>query len=142
MQSLQVKDYMNTHPVTFKANMAVEEASDLLINSCQSGGPVLDERGLVVGFLSESNILAKILETGYYNEHVSSVGQLMQKDVLTMKPYTSIVELAQTMLQEKPKVYPVIGDDGTLLGIISRNNVLKAIDCSIKDSFSVTTKTG
>ncbi|TRX56785.1 CBS domain-containing protein [Thalassomonas sp. M1454] len=142
MQSLQVKDYMNAHPVTFKADMAIEEASSLLINSGQLGGPVTDEQGVLVGFLSESDILAKMLETGYYSEHVSSVDQLMRTDVLTMKPYTSIVELAQTMLQAKPKVYPVVGDDGSLLGTISRNNVLKAIDCSIKQSFHVTTKTG
>ncbi len=52
----------------------------------------------------------------------------MRTDVLSVKPYDSVIELAQTMLQPKPKVYPVVGDDGKLLGTICRNDVLKAID--------------
>lgn len=142
MQSLQVKDYLNPHPVIFKAKMAIEEASEMLTKNHQLGGPVTDQYGKLVGFLSESDLLAKMLETSYYSEHVSSVEQLMRKEVLTMKPYTSIVELAQTMLQAKPKVYPVIDDDGNLMGTISRNDVLRAIDQHIKSSFHVTTKTG
>lgn len=142
MQSLLVKDYLNAHPVTFKAEMAIEEASEMLTKTQQLGGPVTDKYGKLVGFLSESDLLAKMLETSYYSEHVSSVAQLMSTDVLTMKPYTSIVELAQTMLQAKPKVYPVTDDDGNLMGTISRNDVLRAIDQHIKSSFHVTKKTG
>ncbi|MEW6996950.1 CBS domain-containing protein [Colwelliaceae bacterium BS250] len=142
MQSLLVKDYLNHHPVIFKPDMAIEEASALLIKACQLGGPVVDDVGNLVGFLSESDVLAKILETSYFGEHVSSVEDLMRKDVLSVKPYSSIVELAQMMLQAKPKVYPVIADDGSLLGTISRNDVLKAMDSQIRASFHVTTKTG
>jgi predicted transcriptional regulator len=50
----------------------------------------------------------------------------MRKDVLTVKPYDSIIELGQNMIEGKPKVYPVIDDDDNLLGTISRNEVLQA----------------
>lgn len=142
MQSLLVKDYLNPHPVTFKSEMAIEEASELITKTNELGGPVLSANGEVVGFLSESDILATMLETGYYSEHVSSVEQLMRTEVLSLKPYDSIVEVAQLMLEAKPKVYPVIDDDGTLCGTICRNDVLKAIDQHIRSSFHVTTKTG
>ncbi|OUS24679.1 CBS domain-containing protein [Thalassotalea sp. 42_200_T64] len=142
MQSLQVKDYLNHHPVTFKPNMAIEEASELLTKTHELGGPVVDDAGNLVGFLSESDILAKMLETGYYSQHVSSVDQLMRTEVLTMKPYTSIVELAQTMLQAKPKVYPVTDDDGNLKGTICRNDVLAALDQHIRASFHVSKQVG
>ena len=142
MQSLQVRDYLNTHPVTFTPDMAIEEASELITKTHEIGGPVVDTNGNLIGFLSESDILGKMLETGYYNEHVSSVDQLMRTDVLVMKPYDSIVELAQTMMQAKPKVYPVTDDNGNLLGTICRNDVLAALDSHIRASFHVTTKTG
>lgn len=142
MQSLLVKDHLNSHPVTFTPNMAIESASELITKTKELGGPVVDEKGICIGFLSESDILAKMLETSYYNEHLCSVEELMRKDVLAVKPYDSIVELAQMMLQAKPKVYPVIGDDGVLLGTICRNDVLGAIDKHIRSSFRVTTKTG
>lgn len=128
MESLEVQEYMNHYPVTFTADMAVEEASLRFLKTKQIGGPVIDENGKLIGFLSESDVLAKMLETTYYNEHVTDVIDLMCKDVLTMKPYDSVIELGQLMLTNKPKVYPVIDDDNNLLGTICRNDVLHAID--------------
>ncbi|MCW9080922.1 MAG: CBS domain-containing protein [Colwellia sp.] len=128
MESLKIQEYMNHYPVTFTADMAVEEASLRFLKTKQIGGPVIDGNGKLIGFLSESDVLAKMLETIYYNEHVANVADLMRKEVLSMKPYDSVIELGQLMLKNKPKVYPVIDDDGNLLGTICRNDVLHAID--------------
>tara|TARA_R110001583_G_scaffold2233_5_gene16397 strand:+ start:3684 stop:4118 length:435 start_codon:yes stop_codon:yes gene_type:complete len=128
MESLKIQDYMNHYPVTFTADMAVEEASLRFLKTKQIGGPVIDGNGKLIGFLSESDVLAKMLETIYHNEHIANVVDLMSKDVLTMKPYDSVIELGQLMLKNKPKVYPVIDDDNNLLGTICRNDVLHAID--------------
>jgi predicted transcriptional regulator len=40
------------------------------------------------------------------------------------------------MIDDKPKVYPVIGDNGDLLGTICRNDVLKAFDKQMRSSLS------
>ncbi len=128
MESLKIEEYMNHYPVTFTADMAVEEASLRFLKTKQIGGPVIDGNGKLIGFLSESDVLAKMLETIYYNEHVADVADLMRKEVLSMKPYDSVLELGQLMLKNKPKVYPVVDDDGNLLGTICRNDVLHAID--------------
>lgn len=135
MESLQIKEYMNHYPVTFTVEMSVEEASLRFLKTKQIGGPVIDGNNQLVGFLSESDILAKMLESIYYNEHRTIVSDLMRKDVLTVKPYGSVVELAQSMLQPKPKVYPVVDDDGNLMGTICRNDVIRAIDIQLKESF-------
>ncbi|MDN3653108.1 CBS domain-containing protein [Thalassotalea ponticola] len=135
MESLKVIDYLNAHPVVLRPQMPIEEASEMLTRSGQLGAPVLDINGALVGFLSESDILKKILETGYYREHCYEVENVMTKQVLTVKPYDSIVELAQTMLLQKPKLYPVIDDEGRVIGIISRSNVLTAIDRHIKSIY-------
>lgn len=135
MESLLIKDYMNHYPVTFTPEMVVEEASLRFLKTKQIGGPVINKKKAVIGFLSESNILAKMLASIYHNEHTTDVEGLMNKDVLSVKPYDSIVELAQSMLGNKPKVYPVVDDDGHLLGTICRNDVLKAIDQHMKVSF-------
>jgi predicted transcriptional regulator len=135
MESLLIKDYMNHYPVTFTPEMVVEEASLRFLKTKQIGGPVINKKKAVIGFLSESDILAKMLASIYHNEHTTDVKGLMNKDVLSVKPYDSIVELAQSMLGNKPKVYPVVDDDGHLLGTICRNDVLKAIDQHMKVSF-------
>ena len=135
MESLLIKDYMNHYPVTFTPEMVVEEASLRFLKTKQIGGPVINKKKAVIGFLSESDILSKMLASIYHNEHTTDVEGLMNKDVLSVKPYDSIVELAQSMLGNKPKVYPVVDDDGHLLGTICRNDVLKAIDQHMKVSF-------
>jgi len=126
---------MNHYPVTFTPEMVVEEASLRFLKTKQIGGPVINNKKAVIGFLSESDILAKMLASIYHNEHTTDVESLMNKEVLSVKPYDSIFELAQRMLGNKPKVYPVVDDDGHLLGTICRNDVLKAIDQHMKVSF-------
>ena len=134
MESLLVRDYMNHYPVTFTTDMTVEEASLRFLKTKQIGGPVIDENYKLIGFLSESDVLAKMLETIYFNERVADVKDLMRTEVLSVKPYHSVIELGQTMLKDKPKVYPVVGDGGNLLGTICRNDVLYAIDKHIRSN--------
>ncbi|AWB57314.1 MULTISPECIES: CBS domain-containing protein [unclassified Colwellia] len=135
MNSLEVKEYMNHYPVTFTPEMVVEEAALRFLKTKQIGGPVIGKDNKLIGFLSESDVLSKMIETIYYNEHIADVASLMHKEVLTVKPYDSVIELGQQMLKNKPKVYPVVDDNGNLLGTISRNDVLRAIDLHLRSGY-------
>jgi len=128
MNSLKVSDYMQLRPVKLTADMPVATAVDRLLKSTHIGAPVVDSSDTLIGWISEQDCLASLLESSYYCEEVAIVEDLMRKDVLTVLVTDSIIELAQQMLQAKPKVYPVIDDEGLLVGIISRRNVLKAMD--------------
>ena len=128
MKSLKVSDYMQLHPVTLTIDMPVAAAVDKLLKAAHIGAPVVNDNDTVIGWVSEQDCLASLLESSYYCEQVALVNDVMQANVLTAKPSDSIIELAQQMLTAKPKVYPVIDDDGVLVGIISRRNVLNAID--------------
>lgn len=128
MNLLKVADYMNRHPVTFNVDMPVELAVDRLIKGHQTGGPVVDADKKIIGFLSEQDCLARMLMSTYHDQQSARVSDLMQTEVLTVKPYHGIIDLAQIMLHAKPKLYPVVDDDGYLLGIITRSDVLAAID--------------
>ena len=59
----------------------------------------------------------------------------MRTPALTIKPYLSVVELAQTLIKEKPRVYPIVDDDGVLLGTINRTAVLRAIDVQLRSGY-------
>lgn len=135
MQSIKVADYLNHRPVTFKQDMRVESAVEKLLQSGQSGGPVIDEARRVIGFLSEQDCLKKMLEATYQNESHSVVSDVMTKEPLCVKREDSIVQMADLMICNKPKVYPVIDDEGRLLGVISRANVLLALDKHLHDAY-------
>ena len=135
MQSIKVADYLNHRPVTFKQDMRVESAVEKLLQSGQSGGPVIDEARRVIGFLSEQDCLKKMLEATYQNESHSVVSDVLTKEPLCVKREDSIVQMADLMICNKPKVYPVVDDEGRLLGVISRANVLLALDKHLHDAY-------
>lgn len=128
MNSLKVADYMLSRPVHFSSEMTLEAAVDLLTEAGQLGGPVLDANHVVIGYLSEQDCLARMLLTSYHDEGLAFVREVMRTEVLTVRADSSIIELAQQMLGAKPKIYPVVDDNGKLLGVISRSDVLRAID--------------
>lgn len=137
MQSLQVIDYMNRHPLVFHASMSIEQAVDLLLTYKQTGGPVVDQQQRLVGFLSEQDCLAAMLRDTYHAEQSASVGDCMYGgDVVSVSSTTSVIDLAQQMGNQRPKVYPVVDASGVLIGVITRADVLRAINFQLQDSYA------
>lgn len=134
MHSILVKDYMQpaAHAISVKANTA--EVVERLLKSGLTGIPVIDESEAVVGFISEQDCIKEMLNDAFFCEEPASVRKLMTEKVLTVTPNTSIVELAQTMMREKPKNYPVVSD-GKLVGIINRRHVLQALIDNDEDCY-------
>jgi predicted transcriptional regulator len=129
MESVKVKDHMNLRPVSFKGNETIVEAVERLLQSNSSGGPVVNEAKEVIGFLSEQDCLKAMLSSTYHSgESSQNVAEVMFTEVLTIKPNDSILKVAEDMIGQKPKVYPVIDEDNKLVGSMSRNEVLKALD--------------
>ncbi|WP_111641965.1 CBS domain-containing protein [Marinimicrobium alkaliphilum] len=136
MHSILVRDYMqrDTNAISVSANIA--EVVSRLVKGKIPGAPVIDDKKTVVGFVSEQDCIKEMLNNAMFCDEPPSVTKVMQTDVLTVTPNTSIVEIAQTMLKHKPKIYPVV-DDGKLVGIINRSLILKALvendeDCYLR----------
>lgn len=135
MHSILVKDYMDYDPHAVKTTTNVRDVVQSLLNAGLIGCPVINEDEKVVGFVSEQDCIKELLNDAFYCEEPAAVSTVMHSDVLTVTPETSIVEIAQTMLQNKPKNYPVV-DEGKLVGLINRSHILKALlenddDCYI-----------
>lgn len=137
MHSLKVVDYMNRHPVRFAPDMSIEAAVAILLQSSQRGGPVVDKQNKLVGFLSEQDCLATMLRDTYHNEQSATVSDCMyQGEVVTVDANTSVTDLAQQMTTNKPKMYPVINTDRQLVGVITRSDILRAIDLHLRDGYT------
>ena len=136
MESIKVKDYMNKRPVVFSAAMPLSSALEKMLNAQQIGGPVLDEQDNLVGFLSEQDMLHKLLKAGYHCQETDTVAESMHVDVLAVDENDSILQLAEEMLPNKPKIYPVLDSKKRLVGTISRRDILKAIAAQIENCFS------
>jgi len=127
MEVLQVKQFMTGKVLSFTKDMILEAAVDKLLTSDLLGGPVIDQQGQVIGWLSEQDCLAKIIEGNYYSEHAALVEDVMSDTPLSVSSHMSIVDIAQKLLHDKPKMYPVIDEDNRYIGLITRKAILRAM---------------
>lgn len=137
MHSILVRDYMNHQPQSVLDTTNVREAVELLLKKSIIGVPVIDKDNNLVGYLSEQDCVQEMLNDAFHCEEPGQVSKVMQRNVMSVKPETTIVELAQTIIHSRPKNYPVI-DDGKLVGLISRSDVLRALvnnddDCYLRN---------
>ena len=126
MQSILVKDYMDQNPHAIQHSASICDVVKVLAKDAMTGAPVVDETNTLVGFISEQDCIRELLNEAFYVQESSTVTKLMVTNVLTVNPYTSIIEVAEDMSKGPPKNYPVV-DDGKLVGILSRRSVLEAL---------------
>ncbi|USD39785.1 MULTISPECIES: CBS domain-containing protein [Ferrimonas] len=134
MESVKVKDYMERHPVWLTPEMSLSVAVDTLLEARQPGAPVVDGNHKLVGFVSEQDCLSVLLKSSYHCDITATVADCMRDEVLSVSPEDSVLGLAEIMLGQKPKIYPVV-DEGKVVGIIDRSRVLTAISGHLKSCF-------
>ena len=117
---------MSASLVTFAPDMDVMNAIDILVNHRISGAPVVDERGNLVGLLSEKDCMKVAVQAGYYEELGGRVADYMTHEVITVEAESSVLEVAKLFMESGPRRYPVV-EDNRLVGQISRRDVLKAL---------------
>lgn len=130
MESVKIQDHMDHRPVFFKKTENIVEAVEKLLQSKRTGGPVVNDDKQVIGFISEQDCIKAMLSTSYHSGEEASlvVAEVMRTEVLTKKPYESVLQVAEDMSNNKPKVYPVVDDDNILVGLINRTDIIRALD--------------
>ena len=128
VQDIQVKDYMTTKLISFKADQSMHDAMEVLLSKRISGAPVVDDQNHLVGVLSEGDCLKEVIRGKYNNSPHSSgtVGDYMTKEVITISPDTSIFEAADQFLSKRIRRFPVVRD-GKLLGQLSQKDIMRAL---------------
>lgn len=117
------KEFARIHP-----DMPVVQAAGKLIEHAMLGGPVTDDDGLLLGWISEQECLQVSIQVAYYNQRVATVRDIMSTEVLTVDLAMEPLLLAQQMLGNKPKSYPVVDGAGKVLGVITRRHLLQMLD--------------
>jgi len=128
LKSVKVQDYMSSRLVTFRPETDLFEAINTFLKFKISGAPVVNDRGELVGLLSEVDCLKAILTLTYHEEEVGGrVGDCMPQDVETISYDANIVEVAKIFIDKGRRRLPVTRD-GKLVGQISRSDILRAVE--------------
>lgn len=128
---LQVQDAMYPVNTPLKDSMSLVQAVGLMVESGYTGLPVVDHQDHVIGFLSEHDCLPHLLTDSYHCDSHLKVADIMRNDPLTVSSGKSVIDLAQQMGINKPKVYAVVEGD-KLVGIITRSMVMKELNDSLR----------
>ena len=136
--SATVKDVMSTHVMAVRERASYKEIATILHEQRVSAFPVIDEDNKVIGVVSEADLLAKEALEGTLPRMAGRIaGQrersrvmavtaadLMTKPPVTIGPDEPVSRAARLMYSRHVKRLPVTNDDGTLIGIVTRSDVL------------------
>ncbi len=139
---MTVSDVMNTSVVTVARDTPLKNVARLLSEFAISGLPVVDDDGVVVGVVSETDILfkqlvdngtrARLVEVLFGAERsrrrkteAQRAGEAMTSPAITIAPDASLGDAARTMLEHAVNRLPVT-ENGQLVGIVACVDLVRA----------------
>jgi len=144
--STTVRDIMSTHVMAVRKNASFKEIAAMLREQRVSAFPVLDDDDKVIGVVSEADLMAKEVlrdaapgmpggilgdrEQAKAKAEGVTAAELMTAPPVTIDPDASVPHAARLMYDRRVKRLPVIAEDGRLIGILTRSDVLRVFSRS------------
>ena len=133
-----VRDVMSTRVIVVRQSAPYKDMAAMLRQQRVSAFPVIDDDHRVIGVVSEGDLLAKKVFDGSSPEAAQgtlrrrdhdkaaavTAAELMTTPAVTIGPDAPVTEAARLMYSRRVKRLPVTSEDGTLIGIVSRADVL------------------
>jgi CBS domain-containing protein len=113
--------------VVFRPDTDLHVAMRALLDNHISGAPVVDDRGNLVGILSEKDCFRAAFKASYYAELSGPVADYMSPNVETIDAQMDIVEVVELFFRSRYRRFPVM-EGNRLVGQLSRRDVLKAVE--------------
>ena len=122
-----VGDVMTANPISFTEKAALAEAAGILDSNKITGLPVVDENGVLIGVLSQTDLVrARANQHLVDNWPGLAVGQIMTKPALTISATASLQEAAKMMEQHRVHRLVVTSVAATPIGIISTSDLVRS----------------
>ena len=133
-----VKDVMSTHVIAVREIATFKDMAARLREQRVSAFPVIDRENKVIGIVSEGDLLTKVAVEGELagafrgmvqdREQAKAAGltaaDLMTSPAVTIGPNEPVARAARLMHSRRVKRLPVTDEDGKLIGIVTRSDVL------------------
>jgi CBS domain-containing protein len=123
------RDIMTTDPFTIDGKARVLEAAKQMVARGVSNAPVVYEdfsRKLLVGFVSEKDLMQCYASGRLYSQPDLQVGEIMRTHPVAVRPEADLFTLAAIFMQHGFRHVPVVAAN-MLQGIVSRRDVLAAL---------------
>ena len=147
---MNVADIMTREIVSVPTDMRVGQIARVFREHQLSGLPVIDEAGELVGIITELDMVKRHarpqmpaflpllgvyvpLRTKDYRESLRRITGVVASDIMTTpvnttRPDASVEDAATVMVSNRSNPLPVVDEDGHMVGIISRTDILRVIE--------------
>jgi len=133
---MRAKDVMSNGTTSLGDDATVQEAIELLVNTGVSAMPVLDKDAIMIGIVSEADLIRRASPEAWQREladdsavdkgHSRPVTEVMTKIVITVDENLPLAEVAKLMSVQRVKRVPVTRGK-SVVGVVSRVDLLKAL---------------
>jgi CBS domain-containing protein len=141
---MKTKDLMTRDVLSVAPEASLKDVARALVERGISGLPVCDDAGRVLGVVSEADILFKergraerpdgllawlfeeSSEAELAKTRARTAGEAMTAPAITIGPNRPAALAARLMIEQGVNRLPVVADDGTLLGIVTRADLVRA----------------
>lgn len=121
MNQRHASDIMTSPVITVKRDTKVTEVIDMLLRWNISSVPVADDAGLLLGMVTEYDVLNFGLD-GHAAE--ATAGEAMSTKVVSFAPEATVEELMSCSVSRRIHRMPIVRD-GKVVGMVSRRDILR-----------------
>jgi CBS domain-containing protein len=140
-----VRDIMTPDPLSVRPDTPAAEIVELLLNQSFKAVPVIDAIRHVIGIISDGDLMERagmplrlgvgqVLDEATLREHLASIRATGKRaaDIMTPSPIclnarTPVDRAARRMVQANLKRAPVVDEQGRLVGMLSRVDLLRTL---------------
>ena len=108
---------------SFNHDSTVSEIADLMDLKDIGAVPVLASDTVLIGILSERDIVRKLVKTGRDSDLVTA-SDIMTKEIKSINLNTSVVEAQKIMTENNIRHLPVVDENNKLINFLSQRDLI------------------
>ncbi len=115
----EISSIMEENVATLTEDATIEDALKKLVYGNVSGFPIVDDSGRIKGIISERDFVSLVanIVTG------KKVSDVMSSNVVTVKPDTTIKEVAKVMISNDFRRLPIV-HQGVMIGVVTTSDIV------------------
>ncbi len=118
-----IKDVMTTDITVVKKDTPVDQVLQILVDKNITGRPVVDQDMVLVGMITEKDILRLIYNT---QEYPGNAGDYMSTQIVRFNENDDLIAVCECLVKGRFRRVPIVSG-GKLVGVISRRDIIKYI---------------
>jgi predicted transcriptional regulator len=122
---MKIYGVMSVDVVCAKKNATIIEVATRIVLGGFNGIPIINDDGMVIGMLTTIDILNAIKAGKDINS--ATIEEIMTVNPIVINQNKEIEETIDIMNKNRISMVPVVEDDGRIIGICSRSDIIKEI---------------